>query len=297
MEKPSRDVAEQLVAGGRHLWNSGMFLFPADQMVRELERHAPAVLEAARRAIEDGVSDLGFFRLAASSFGQAPPVSIDVAVMERTDMAVVVPCDPGWNDVGSWSALWETGAKDGAGNVGIGDVVLEDASGCYVRSEGVLTAAVGVKDTVVVVTEDAVLVAARDRAQDVKALVERLKGAGRQEPVCHLVVHRPWGSYQGLHAGDRFQVKRLTVTPGSRLSLQRHHHRAEHWVVVQGTALVTRGDEQLLVYENQSVYIPMGTVHRLENPGKVPLKLIEVQSGSYFGEDDIVRLEDSYGRS
>jgi len=240
--------------------------------------------------------DLDFLRLDAEAFGAAPSVSIDVAVMERTESAVVVPCDLGWTDVGAWSALWEVGAKDGNGNVMIGDVVAEGASGCYVRSEGHLTALVGIDDAVVVVTDDAVLVAGKDRVQDVKAVVERLKKAGRSEPVSHRKVHRPWGSFQSLHAGERFQVKELTVLPGARLSLQKHYHRAEHWVVVQGTALVTRGEEQLFVYENESIYLPIGTVHRLENPGKVPLSIIEVQSGSYLGEDDIVRIEDSYGR-
>jgi len=296
VEKPERDVAEGYVAGGEHVWNSGMFLFPAAKLLEELERFAPAVLEAARAALQAGRIDLDFLRLDAEAFGAAPSVSIDVAVMERTDAAVVVPCDLGWTDVGAWSALWEVGAKDGDGNVMIGDVVTEDASGCYVRSEGHLTALVGIDDAVVVVTDDAVLVAGKDRVQDVKAVVERLKKAGRSEPVSHRKVHRPWGSFHSLHAGERFQVKELTVLPGARLSLQKHYHRAEHWVVVQGTALVTRGDEQLFVYENESIYLPIGTVHRLENPGKVPLSIIEVQSGSYLGEDDIVRIEDSYGR-
>ncbi|HYD63967.1 mannose-1-phosphate guanylyltransferase/mannose-6-phosphate isomerase, partial [Azospirillum sp.] len=294
--KPQRNVAEQYVAGGEHVWNSGMFLFPVGKLLAEMERYAPAVVDAARRALEAGSGDLDFLRLDADAFGQAPGISIDYAVMEHTDAAVVVPCDLGWTDVGAWSALWEIGAKDGDGNVAIGDVVTEDARNCYVRTEGHLAAVVGIDNAVVVVTDDAVLVAGRDRVQNVKAVVERLKKAGRNEPVSHRKVHRPWGSYQSVHAGERFQVKCLTVEPGARLSLQKHHHRAEHWVVVQGTALVTRGEEQILVYENQSVYIPMGTVHRLENPGKVPLNIIEVQSGSYLGEDDIVRLEDTYGR-
>jgi len=296
VEKPQRNVAEQYVAGGEHVWNSGMFLFPVGKLLAEMERYAPAVVDAARRALEAGSGDLDFLRLDADAFGQAPGISIDYAVMEHTDAAVVVPCDLGWTDVGAWSALWEIGAKDGDGNVAIGDVVTEDARNCYVRTEGHLAAVVGIDNAVVVVTDDAVLVAGRDRVQNVKAVVERLKKAGRNEPVSHRKVHRPWGSYQSVHAGERFQVKCLTVEPGARLSLQKHHHRAEHWVVVQGTALVTRGEEQILVYENQSVYIPMGTVHRLENPGKVPLNIIEVQSGSYLGEDDIVRLEDTYGR-
>ncbi|WP_448206889.1 mannose-1-phosphate guanylyltransferase/mannose-6-phosphate isomerase [Azospirillum sp. sgz302134] len=298
VEKPNRAVAERYVAEGEHLWNSGIFLFPAATLVEELARHAPTVLSAARAALEQGKADLDFFRLDEEAFARAPSVSIDNAVMEQTDNAVVVPCDIGWADVGGWGALWQVGEKDGDGNLLQGDVATHDAHNCYVRSEeGQLTAVVGLDDVVVVSTADAVLVAARDKVQDVKALVERLRRDGRKEPVTHRHVHRPWGSFQSIHAGERFQVKCLTVTPGSRLSLQKHYHRAEHWVVVQGTALVTRGDEELLVYENQSVYLPMGTVHRLENPGKVPLHLIEVQSGSYLGEDDIVRIEDTYGRS
>ncbi|WP_029008327.1 mannose-1-phosphate guanylyltransferase/mannose-6-phosphate isomerase [Azospirillum halopraeferens] len=296
VEKPERSVAETFLADGRYAWNSGMFLFPADRLVEELERHAPAVLAAARRALADGVRDLDFLRLDAGAFAAAPSVSIDVAVMEKTDAAAVVPCDLGWTDVGAWSALWEIGAKDADGNVRFGDVVTEGARNCYIRSDGHLAAVVGIDDAVVVVTDDAVLVAGRDRVQEVKAVVERLKRQGRPEPVTHRTVHRPWGSYRTVHAGDRFQVKCLTVAPGCRLSLQKHYHRAEHWVVVQGTALVTRGDDRLLVCENESVYIPMGTVHRLENPGKLPLSIIEVQSGAYLEEDDIVRLEDSYGR-
>ncbi|WP_207457930.1 mannose-1-phosphate guanylyltransferase/mannose-6-phosphate isomerase [Azospirillum sp. SYSU D00513] len=296
VEKPARRTAESYVASGDYAWNSGMFLFPAAAMLAELERHAPEVLEGARAALDRAARDLDFLRLDESAFAAIPSISIDYALMERTDSAVVVPCDLGWTDVGSWSALWDVGTKDLNGNVALGDVMTEDARNCYVNSDGHLTALVGVEDVVVVVTDDAVLVAGRDKAQDVKLVVERLKKEGRPEPLNHRKVHRPWGSYQSVHSGARFQVKNLTVLPGARLSLQRHHHRAEHWVVVQGTALVTRGEEQVHVYENQSIYIPMGTVHRLENPGKVPLQLIEVQSGSYLGEDDIVRIEDNYGR-
>lgn len=298
VEKPERSVAEGYLADGDHSWNSGMFLFPAAKLVEELDRHAPAVLRAARAALERGTVDLDFFRLDADAFMQAPSISIDRAVMERTEEAVVVPCDIGWADVGGWAALWQVGDKDGDGNVVQGDVVTHGARNCYIRSEeGQLTAVVGLDDVVVVSTGDAVLVAARDEVQDVKALVEGLRRDGRTEPVTHRLVHRPWGSFQSIHAGERFQVKCLTVKPGARLSLQKHYHRAEHWVVVKGTALVTRDQEELLVYENQSVYLPMGTVHRLANPGKVPLHLIEVQSGSYLGEDDIVRIEDTYGRN
>ena len=296
VEKPDRATAERLLASGAHSWNSGMFLFAAATLLEELERYAPDVLKAARAAFAGGQSDLDFFRLDRAAFEAAPSLSIDVAVMERTAKAVVVPCDLGWTDVGAWAALWEVCPKDERGNVLLGDVVTEEARNCYVRSDGTLTAVVGLDDTVVVVTEDAVLVADKAKVQNVKAVVERLKKQGRPEPVTHRKVHRPWGSFQSVHAGPRFQVKNLTVLPGAQLSLQKHHHRAEHWVVVQGTALVTRGEEKQLVYENESVYIPMGTVHRLENPGKVLLQLIEVQSGSYLGEDDIVRLDDTYGR-
>ncbi|WP_431857395.1 mannose-1-phosphate guanylyltransferase/mannose-6-phosphate isomerase [Azospirillum sp.] len=296
VEKPAREVAEGYVAGGQHAWNSGMFLFSAGRLLAEMERHAPAVVEACRDALAAGQSDLDFFRLDAGAFARAPNISVDYAVMERTSTAAVVPCDLGWTDVGAWPALWEVGAKDADGNVAIGDVVMEGARNCYVRSEGHLAAVVGLEDAVVVVAEDAVLVTSKDQAQNVKRIVERLKKDGRSEPVSHRKVHRPWGAFQSVHAGDRFQVKLLSIAPGARLSLQKHYHRAEHWVVVNGTALVTRGDEQVMVYENQSIYIPIGTVHRLENPGKVPLNIIEVQSGSYLGEDDIVRLEDSYGR-
>lgn len=296
VEKPDAATAAQYVKSGDYLWNSGMFLFPVAELLAEFERLAPDVLDAARRALSAKAADLDFLRLEKAAFAAAPSISIDYAVMEKTDRAAVAPCDIGWTDVGAWSALWEVGEQDAAGNVAVGDVMTVDVSGSYVRSDHMLTAVVGLSDVVVVTTDDAVLVAARDAAQDVKKVVERLKAEGRKEPISHRKVHRPWGSFQGLHSGDRFQVKMLTIAPGAQLSLQRHHHRAEHWVVVNGTALVTRGDEKLHVYENQSVYIPIGEVHRLENPGKVPLNVIEVQSGSYLGEDDIVRLNDTYGR-
>lgn len=298
VEKPPRAEAERYVTEQSYFWNSGMFLLPVRQYLAELERLEPAILDACRKALAQGRSDLDFFRLDEEAFAASPNISIDYAVMERTAMAAVVPCSIGWTDVGAWSALWNIGRKDEGGNVHHGDTLAWESSGCYVRSEdGALVALLGMTDTVVVATEDAVLVAAKDRAQDIKPLVEHLKKQGRNEPLLHRRVHRPWGFYQSLHAGDRFQVKRLTVAPGARLSLQKHYHRAEHWVVVNGTALVTRGEEQILLRENESVYIPLGTLHRLENPGKVPLNLIEVQSGSYLGEDDIVRFDDHYGRS
>jgi len=245
---------------------------------------------AARRA------DLDFIRLDEKAFTAAPSISLDYAVAERTSHAAVVPADIGWSDVGSWSALWDLGAHDADGNVTVGDVVLENAQNCYVRSDGMLAAVVGLTDAVVVVTKDAVLAMHRDHAQDVKKVVDRLKAAGRHEAVAHNRLYRPWGFYETLILADRFQVKRIVVMPGHRLSLQKHFHRAEHWVVVNGTARVTRNDEVLMVHENESAYLPMGCVHRLENPGRIPLTLIEVQSGAYLGEDDIVRLEDTYGR-
>ena len=274
-----------------------MFVFTAETMLEELQLHAPDVLAAVRRALEGASEDLDFIRLRPDAFATAPNISLDYAVAERTHRIAVVPADLRWSDVGSWSALWDLGEKDEAGNVAVGDVLLEGATHCYARSDGILTAVVGLKDAVVVVTEDAVLAMHRDRAQDVKKVVDRLKKAGRHEAVAHNRVYRPWGFYESLIHGDRFQVKRIVVTPGHKLSLQKHFHRAEHWVVVNGTAVVTRDGEEVMVRENESVYLPLGTVHRLENPGRIPLTLIEVQSGAYLGEDDIVRFEDTYGRS
>jgi mannose-1-phosphate guanylyltransferase/mannose-6-phosphate isomerase len=296
LEKPDAATAARFATGGRHLWNSGMFVFTAGTLLQELERHAPDVLQAVRQAVADRTTDLDFIRLGVDAFKSCPSISIDYAVAERTARAAVVPADIGWSDVGSWSALWELGDKDQDGNVALGDVVLEGARNCYVRSDGMLAAVVGLHDAVVVVTEDAVLAMHRGQAQDVKKIVERLKAAGRPEAVAHNRTYRPWGYYESLIHGDRFQVKRIVVTPGRQLSLQSHFHRAEHWVVVNGTAKVTRDAETLIVRENESVYLPLGCVHRLENPGRIPLTLIEVQSGAYLGEDDIVRLEDIYGR-
>jgi mannose-1-phosphate guanylyltransferase/mannose-6-phosphate isomerase len=296
VEKPDRATAERYLAEGGYVWNSGIFLARADRLIEELEAHAPAILAAAREALARAKRDLDFIRLDEAAFAAAPALSIDYAVMEKTRRAAVVPVDIGWNDVGSWAALWDIGAKDAAGNVVIGDAILEDVSGSYIRADDRLVAAIGVENMVLVVTDDAVLLVGRDRAGDVGKLVARMKEAGRGETELHSTVYRPWGSYQGIDEGDRFQVKRLIVKPGGRLSSQLHHHRAEHWVVVHGTAKVTRGTEEMMVYENESIYIPIGTRHRLENPGKVPLHLIEVQSGSYLGEDDIVRFDDDYGR-
>jgi mannose-1-phosphate guanylyltransferase/mannose-6-phosphate isomerase len=296
VEKPDAATAARLVADGRHLWNSGMFVFTARTLLEEIERHAPQILPAVREAVANRRSDLDFIRLDETAFKACPSISLDYAVAERTARAAVVPASIGWSDVGSWSALWELAEKDADGNVAIGDALLEGAENCYVRSDGMLAAVVGLKDAVVVVTEDAVLAMHRDRAQDVKAVVERLKAAGRHEAVAHNRTYRPWGFYESLIQGHRFQVKRIVVSPGRQLSLQSHFHRAEHWVVVSGTARVTRDQDLMIIRENESVYLPLGCVHRLENPGKIPLTLIEVQSGSYLGEDDIVRIEDTYGR-
>lgn len=295
-EKPDAATAARLAADGRHVWNSGMFVATAATLLEEFARHAPEMLAAARAALAAATRDLDFIRLDAPAFRAAPALSIDYAVMERTDRAAVLPCDIGWSDVGSWDALWAIAAKDAANNALEGPVTAVDSRGCLVRSEGIRTAVLGMTDAVVVTTDDAVLVMPRARAQDVKKVVEALRAAGAPEAGTHRRVYRPWGHYSGLIMGDRFQVKQIVVRPGGRLSLQKHHHRAEHWVVVRGTARVHRDGEELLLTENQSVYLPLGCVHRLENPGMIPLALIEVQVGSYLGEDDIVRLEDSYGR-
>jgi mannose-1-phosphate guanylyltransferase/mannose-6-phosphate isomerase len=296
VEKPNAERAAQFLASGGYYWNSGMFMFRARRYLEELERFAPAIATAARRAFEGARADLDFTRVDTKAFEACPSDSIDYAVMEKTSQAVVVPLDAGWSDVGSWASLHAASECDSSGNVAHGDVLVEDSSNCYLHSESRLVAAVGLKDHVVVETKDAVLVAPKNRVQDVKALVGKLKELGRYEHSLHREVFRPWGSYDSLENGHRFQVKRLTVKPGAQLSLQMHHHRAEHWVVVSGTARITRGDETFILEENQSTYIPIGVKHRIENPGRIPLHIIEVQSGSYLGEDDIVRFEDQYGR-
>jgi len=297
VEKPDAATAASLVASGRYLWNSGMFVFSAATMLAELTLYAPAVMAAIEPAVSNRVQDLDFIRLEPVAFARCPDISLDYAVAERTTRAVVVPADLGWSDVGSWSALWDMGPRNAFGNVEVGDVLLEGARDCYVRSDGILTAVVGLRDAVVVVTEDAVLAMHRSRSQDVKKVVDRLRASGRHEAVAHNRSYRPWGFYESLIRGERFQVKRIVVNAGHKISLQKHYHRAEHWVVVAGSALVTRDDDVRLVRENESIYLPLGCVHRLENPGRIPLTLIEVQSGSYLGEDDIVRYEDHYGRS
>ncbi|GEP57684.1 mannose-1-phosphate guanylyltransferase/mannose-6-phosphate isomerase [Reyranella soli] len=297
VEKPDRDTAQRFVDSGAFFWNSGIFLLSARAYLGELSRINPVMLEACERAVRDGQEDLAFFRLSAEPFGEAPSLSIDHAVMEHTSRAAVVPVDMAWSDVGSWPALRDIATADGDGNVLQGDVLAERMTNSYVRSEGRLVAAVGLDNVVVVATDDAVLVADANSATEVSAIVAKLKGQNRSESQQHVTCHRPWGHYRSVDAGDRFQVKRITVKPGAKLSLQKHYHRAEHWVVVHGTAIVQRGEERMLVRENESVYIPIGTEHRLENPGKLPLQLIEVQSGPYLGEDDIVRVSDNYGRA
>jgi mannose-1-phosphate guanylyltransferase/mannose-6-phosphate isomerase len=296
VEKPDAATAEQYLASGNYYWNSGMFMFRASRYLEELAKFASEMLTCCHKALEDAQRDLDFVRLDSEAFAACPKNSIDYAVMEKTADAAVIPLDVGWSDVGSWSALWEVGQADEAGNVMHGDVLTHDSSNCYLHSTGRMVAAVGLEDHVVVETADAVLVASRGRVQDVKAIVEQLKAQGRGEALLHRRVNRPWGSYETIDHCDRFQVKRITVNPGASLSLQLHHHRAEHWIVVRGTARVTRGEETMVVSENQSTYIPLGVKHRLTNPGLIPLELIEVQSGSYLGEDDIVRFDDKYGR-
>lgn len=296
VEKPDGETAAAYVASGDYLWNSGMFMFRADTVVELLTLHAPDMVTACRAALEKGGEDLDFFRLDKESFESSPSDSIDYALMEKTDHGVVIPLNVGWNDVGSWDALWQTGDRDAHQNVLKGDVLISDVKNCYLNAESRLVAAVGLEEHVVVETKDAVLVAPRNRVQEVKKLVEALKQKGRPEVSTHREVFRPWGSYETIDLGTRFQVKRITVKPGAKLSLQKHFHRAEHWTVVSGTAIITKGEEEILLRENESVYIPLGYVHRMENPGRIPLELIEVQSGSYLGEDDIVRFDDIYGR-
>ncbi|GGD04691.1 mannose-1-phosphate guanylyltransferase/mannose-6-phosphate isomerase [Pyruvatibacter mobilis] len=296
VEKPDADTARDYLDAGGYFWNAGIFLFRADRMIRELEALAPDIWRHAARAVTTGRLDLDFLRLSAEAFELCPSDSIDYAVMEHTKDAVVVPADIGWSDVGSWTALWDIGDKDAHGNVVSGDAVMQETQNTFIRAESRLVATIGVDDLIVVETSDAVLVARRDKVQDVKAVVARLKAEGRAEHEVHARVHRPWGFYEGLDTGERHQVKHLMIKPGAAISLQMHHHRAEHWVVVNGTARVTVGDDTRLLSENESVYIPIGATHRLENPGKMPLSIIEVQSGSYLGEDDIVRFDDVYGR-
>lgn len=296
VEKPDAQTARSYLESGDYLWNSGMFVFKAQTLLDEMEAYAPEIVEACRMALDTAGKDLDFLRLGADAFGRCPEDSIDYAVMERTARGAVIPLSSGWNDLGSWDALWQDGVKDENGNVSRGDVMLHDVRGSYLHAETRLLTAIGLKNHIVVETSDAVLVASKDRVQDVKKIVDKLKAAKREEALSHTRVFRPWGNYESIDSGDRYQVKRIVVHPGQVLSLQKHFHRAEHWVVVRGTAAVTRDAEEILLQENESVYLLLGAVHRLANPGKIPLELIEVQVGSYLGEDDIVRFEDVYGR-
>jgi len=296
VEKPDAATAQRYLDSGEYLWNSGIFMMRAAIWLKEIARHRPDIAEACARAYQQGKEDADFYRVDKAAFSGCPGDSIDYAVMEKTDRAVVVSLDAGWSDVGAWSSLWEISPRDSDGNVIRGDVETHSTRNTLLIAQHRLLAAVGLEDIIVVETADAVLVAHKDRAQDVKEIVSRLKKNRRDEYKTHRKVYRPWGSYEGVDAGPRFQVKRIIVNPGAALSLQMHHHRAEHWIVVKGTARVTRGDEVFIISENQSTYIPLGTKHRLENPGTIPLEMIEVQSGSYLGEDDIVRFEDRYNR-
>jgi mannose-1-phosphate guanylyltransferase len=296
VEKPSHSIAKEYLASGDYLWNSGMFLFKASRYLEELQKFRPDIFEACSSCMKNVASDLDFLRVEKSIFESTPSDSIDYAVMEKTDDAVVVPMDAGWSDIGSWSSLWEIEDKDKNNNVAKGDVILHKTKNTYVKTDGKLIVTIGANDLIITNTKDAILIAHRDLAQDVKEIVNQLKAENRQEWQLHREVYRPWGKYDSLDNGRRYQVKRITVKPGAKLSVQMHHHRAEHWIVVSGTAKVINGDKTFILSENESTYIPVGVVHALENPGKVELELIEVQSGSYLGEDDIVRFEDIYGR-
>jgi mannose-1-phosphate guanylyltransferase len=297
VEKPDLETAQGYVSSGKYLWNSGMFMFKASRYLDELEKYSPEILSVCKEAIETESPDLDFIRVDADVFSKCKDDSIDYAVMESTDSAAMVSLDAGWSDVGSWSSLWETSAKDDNGNVAIGDTILENTKNSYVNAEERLVSVIGLDDVIVVETKDAVMVAHKNDSQSIKDVVNKLKAEKRPEFEFHREVFRPWGSYDSIDNGGRFQVKRISVKPGEKLSVQMHHHRAEHWIVVSGTANVTIDDKTQLVSENQSVYIPIGSVHALENPGKIPLELIEVQSGAYLGEDDIVRFSDRYGRA
>ncbi|GGL42078.1 mannose-1-phosphate guanylyltransferase/mannose-6-phosphate isomerase [Pseudomonas brenneri] len=296
VEKPDLATAQDYLAQGSYFWNSGMFMFRASRYIQELERFQPKIVSVCREALAKGEQDMHFTRVDSAIFSSSPDDSIDYAVMEKTSDAVMVPLNAGWSDIGSWSAIWDSGEKNEQGNLFKGDVLSENTSGSYVHATHRLVTTVGVENLVIVETKDAVLVAHKDHVQDVKKIVEQLKGCKRHEHTNHREVYRPWGVYDSIDNGERYQVKRITVKPGEKLSVQMHHHRAEHWIVVSGTARVTNGEKTYLVTENQSTYIPIGQIHALENPGMIPLELIEVQSGSYLGEDDIVRFEDIYGR-
>lgn len=296
-EKPNRETATAYLQEGGYTWNSGMFVFTAKNYLQELQRHRPDIFAAVQKAWQEKTTDLGFILPGKDAFTASPSDSIDYAIMQVTDRAAVVPAQFGWSDVGSWDSLWQIAPKDGDGNVTSGDTLVFDTQKSYIRAENRLVAVIGLDDVIVIETADAVLVMHKSKAQHLKTAIQQLESSQRTEHLDHLRVHRPWGWYEGIDKGERFQVKRIMVKPGEKLSLQMHHHRAEHWVVVSGTAKVTVENQETLFTENQSTYIPLGKSHRLENPGKIPLHLIEVQSGTYLGEDDIVRFEDSYGRT
>ena len=296
VEKPSIALATEYVRSGEYCWNSGMFLFKASRYLEELKKHRPDIYEACQLSMEGTSRDNDFLRVNEAVFAACPSDSIDYAVIEKTDDAVVVHMDAGWSDIGSWSSLWDISEKDQNGNAVHGDVMLHKSNNCYVRTDGKLVAAIGVDDLVIVSTKDVLVVAHKDSVQDVKVVAQQLKAESRTEWEHHREVYRPWGKYDSIDSGERYQAKRITVKPGAKLSVQMHHHRAEHWVVVSGSAKVTNGEKTFILSENESTYIPVGVIHALENPGKIPLEMIEVQSGSYLGENDIVRFEDAYGR-
>ncbi len=296
VEKPDLDTAEKYVESGEFYWNSGMFAFKAGRYLEELEKFQPAILSACRKALDGSQRDIDFVRLHKDAFMECPADSIDYAVMEKTNQSVVIPLDANWNDVGSWSALWDVTQKDDQGNAVSGDVLAFDTRDSFLHSSNKLIATIGVNNLVIVETDDAVMIATKDRVQDVKKIVDHLKKAKRSEADIHRKVYRPWGYYHSVDSGERHQTKRIVVKPGAKLSLQKHHHRAEHWIIVKGTAMITKGDKKMLLSENESTYIPLGVTHCLENPGVIPLEMVEVQSGSYLGEDDIVRFQDDYGR-
>lgn len=297
VEKPNLEKAKQYLDSGNYYWNSGMFMFKASRVIDELKKFVPDIVEACEKSLQEGREDLDFFRLDAKYFESCPSDSIDYAVMEKTDSGAMVPLQAGWNDLGSWEALWQVGEKDENENVVHGDVLVHDVKNSYLHADNRMIAAVGLEDHIVVETSDAVLISPRNRVQDVKRIVDKLKVNKRPEALSHKKVYRPWGTSDSIDSSDRFQVKRITVKPGARISLQKHFHRAEHWIVVRGTALVKKGEEEFILKEDESIYIPLGVTHRLENPGKIPLELIEVRSGSFLGEEDIVRSEDDYGRT
>lgn len=296
IEKPDKTLAGEYVASNGYCWNSGMFMFKASAIVDELEKYSPDTLMYCRQVIESSTQDLDFLRIDKEVFEKIVPDSIDYAVMEKTSKGVMIPLEAGWNDLGSFDALWQTGEKDNNTNVFKGDIIVHDVKDSYINAQSRLVAAIGLEKFVIVETDDAILVSPRDRVQEVKKIVKQLKDQNREESITHRRVYRPWGNYETIDISKRFQVKRITVKPGAKLSLQKHYHRAEHWTVVSGTAIITKGDKELLLKEDESAYIPLGTLHRMENPGKIPLELIEVQSGAYLGEDDIVRFDDVYGR-